>query len=120
MARTDPQTNIRLPQGLKESLVQAAKESGRSFGAEVVHRLEESFLSIEAKMLANRLGELTELESAVLMHQRELDAVISLQGPAHTAKLFKEKLRSMTALRDAVKKDVATLRAIQDASAKSE
>jgi len=43
MAREDPQTNIRLPAELKEKLMEAAKKSNRTFGAEVVMRLETSF-----------------------------------------------------------------------------
>jgi len=43
MARSDPQTNIRLPADLKQRLTDAAKEANRTFGAEVVKRLEESF-----------------------------------------------------------------------------
>jgi hypothetical protein len=34
---------LRLPEGMREKIKEAAKESGRSMNAEIVHRLEESF-----------------------------------------------------------------------------
>jgi predicted DNA-binding protein len=43
MARDDPQTNLRLPAELKQRLMDAARDSNRTFGAEVVKRLQESF-----------------------------------------------------------------------------
>ncbi len=42
MARTDPQTNLRLPPELKQQLQQKADENKRSFNGEIVHRLESS------------------------------------------------------------------------------
>lgn len=39
----DVQTNIRIPADLKEALAAAAKDSGRSFTAEIVKRLQDSF-----------------------------------------------------------------------------
>ncbi|MCY1250327.1 Arc-like DNA binding domain protein [compost metagenome] len=42
MARTDPQTNLRLPRELKDWLVKRAAEHRRSLAGEVVVRLEES------------------------------------------------------------------------------
>ncbi|WP_374424774.1 Arc family DNA-binding protein [Chromobacterium sp.] len=44
MARTDPQVNIRMPEVLKGNLQESAFENGRSLNAEIVHRLEMSFL----------------------------------------------------------------------------
>jgi hypothetical protein len=48
MARTDPQTNIRLPLGLKERLSAAARANTRTMNAEVVSRLERSFADAQA------------------------------------------------------------------------
>ena len=44
MSREDPQMKIRLPVDLKDSIEQASKEAGRSMNAEIVARLENSFL----------------------------------------------------------------------------
>lgn len=44
MARTDPQFNLRLPQSLKESIDDAAQKNNRSINAEIVLRLQQSFL----------------------------------------------------------------------------
>ncbi|GLX62321.1 Rha family transcriptional regulator [Proteus vulgaris] len=45
MSREDPQLRIRLPIELKEKVEVTAKENGRSMNAEIVQRLELSFLS---------------------------------------------------------------------------
>lgn len=45
MSREDPQLRIRLPIELKEKVEVTAKENGRSMNAEIVQRLEFSFLS---------------------------------------------------------------------------
>lgn len=44
MARTDPQFNLRIPETLRDKVMAAAKESKRSATAEILARLEESFL----------------------------------------------------------------------------
>ncbi|RWO68946.1 MAG: Arc family DNA-binding protein [Mesorhizobium sp.] len=44
MAREDPQINIRMPASLKLRLEEAALELGRSVTAEIVARLEQSFV----------------------------------------------------------------------------
>lgn len=48
MTSEDIQTNLRLPADLKERLRQAADASNRSMNAEVVARLEESFIGASA------------------------------------------------------------------------
>ena len=45
MARTDPQFNLRMPQSLKDQIDEAALRSNRSINAEVVLRLQQSFLN---------------------------------------------------------------------------
>ncbi|MET4727936.1 putative transcriptional regulator [Lysobacter enzymogenes] len=119
MTAESPHFKIRLPQNLKARLEQASRASGLSITAEIVQRLEDSFLPLEEKILATRLEELADLEDAVLMLHRELEMVVGLQGPAATVKQFKEKLKAMTALRDSVKKDVGILRALRDQAGKS-
>jgi len=47
MARTDPQVNFRIPAELKDKLDNAAKESGRTLTAELILRLESTFLDAE-------------------------------------------------------------------------
>lgn len=42
--QTDPQFKLRLPAELKEQIEQAAEENNRSMNAEIVARLESSFL----------------------------------------------------------------------------
>lgn len=45
MARIDPQINVRVEAEFKKKLEHAAIDSGRSLNAEVVRRLEQSFIS---------------------------------------------------------------------------
>jgi len=51
MARTDPQTNIRLPLELKERLGVAARANKRTTNAEIVNRLEASFSATDEPLL---------------------------------------------------------------------
>jgi len=51
MVRTDPQTNIRLPLGLKERLGAAARSNTRTMNAEIVQRLEASLSSTDEPLL---------------------------------------------------------------------
>lgn len=44
MSREDPQLRIRLPIELKEKVEESAKSNGRSMNAEIIQRLEVSFL----------------------------------------------------------------------------
>lgn len=45
MSREDPQLRIRLPSDLKEKIEEAAKSNNRSMNAEIVQRLDASFLN---------------------------------------------------------------------------
>ncbi len=45
MSREDPQLRIRLPVELKEKIEGSAKENNRSMNAEIVQRLDASYLS---------------------------------------------------------------------------
>jgi len=51
MVRTDPQTNIRLPLGLKERLGAAARSNTRTMNAEIVQRLEASLSLTDEPLL---------------------------------------------------------------------
>lgn len=44
MSRTDPQFNLRIPETLRDQVMVAAKENGRSATAEILARLELSFI----------------------------------------------------------------------------
>ncbi len=44
MSRTDPQFNLRIPEALRDQVMAAAKEKGRSATAEILARLELSFI----------------------------------------------------------------------------
>lgn len=43
MARSDPPINIRMPSELKEKIVKAAKDNGRSMNAEIVYQLDQLY-----------------------------------------------------------------------------
>lgn len=45
MSRTDPQFNLRIPEALRDRVMAASKENGRSATAEILARLELSFIS---------------------------------------------------------------------------
>lgn len=64
--KDDRQTNVRLPADLKDRITQAAEQASRSFTAELVARLEESFdsfLQRRVKELEKRLADAEELRS---------------------------------------------------------
>ncbi len=48
MSRTDPQFNLRIPQELRDRVVEAAQANKRSVTAEILARLEESFAASPA------------------------------------------------------------------------
>lgn len=55
MSREDPQFKLRMPLELKARIEQAAKDSRRSLNAEIVARLEESFVEPEKYALTTRI-----------------------------------------------------------------
>lgn len=64
MSREDPQFKLRMPAGLRDRAEQAARAAGRSLNAELVARLESSFLSDAAPenlLTAARARELASL-----------------------------------------------------------
>lgn len=51
MSRTDPQLKVRLPDGMRDRIAEAAKANNRSMNAEIVARLEASFQPSEVDQL---------------------------------------------------------------------
>ena len=87
MAREDPQMKLRLSPELKARVEEAARAAGRSTNAEVVHRLQMSFVPrphapVDAETLAGLLEEFIEwvragrpgaADDLLGDHQREQD-----------------------------------------------
>ena len=63
MARNDPQVNLRLPADLKDQIEAAAIENRRTITAEVVARLQDSFLSSPSPIAWPDLVELLNAEA---------------------------------------------------------
>lgn len=109
MSRTDPQVNFRMPAKLKQKLEQAAARNHRSITAELIARLEESFLmegdddlyelttDISKKKLMAAAEE-EKIYSASDFHD-VVEAAFKLLG----ARITPEKVREMKAKR-AIKK----------------
>lgn len=84
--KDDQQTNVRLPAALKERITQAAADSGRSFTAEMVARLEASFESVfEATLLQARLAERDELVRVRKAYGKRVDALKAEVHPLPTS-----------------------------------
>ena len=77
-SRTADQFVVRLPDGMRERIAEAAKASGRSMNAEIVARLQESFVkpssaqevTIMGKVLDQRMQDMDE-RLEVFIHQLE-------------------------------------------------
>jgi Arc-like DNA binding domain len=77
---TSDRFQVRLPDGMRDHLVQAATANGRSLNSEIIHRLTQSLerdgrqekLSQHLKMRGNRLAEVEE-EIAALVQQLRLN-----------------------------------------------
>lgn len=63
MARNDPQVNLRLPADLKDQIEAASIENRRTITAEVVARLQDSFLSAPSPIAWPDLVELLYAEA---------------------------------------------------------
>ncbi|WP_312916146.1 Arc family DNA-binding protein [Stenotrophomonas sp.] len=68
-----PHFKIRLPRSLKAKLEQASRLSGLSITAEIVYRLEDSFASVETKMLEHRFDELDAVKREIDDLQKFVD-----------------------------------------------
>jgi predicted DNA-binding protein len=73
MAREDPQMKLRLPAELKARVEEAAQHAGRSLNAEIVHRLERSFVG-DDKMLIPLLETLADRVEKLLSGRQEAAA----------------------------------------------
>ncbi len=71
MSREDAQFKLRMPAELRSKVEQAAKSAGRSINAELVARLEASYLSEDCLQLipANKARELSELARSALPNE---------------------------------------------------
>jgi predicted DNA-binding protein len=86
MARTDPQINIRLPHRLKERLSAAAGANTRTMNAEVVSRLELSFVEAQA-------GAVPEDAIKAILETREMVSELhqAIKSPPPTPNPFAQK-----------------------------
>ncbi len=72
MSRTDPQMSIRLPGDLKPRLVRAAQANGRTINAEIVSRLQRSFVDAPSEALPE------DVIKAVLDTHQMVEALLEL------------------------------------------
>lgn len=79
MSRTDPQFNLRIPESLRDKVMAASKENGRSATAEILARLELSFI-----------GESTEDELVPASRAWEMAAIARQSIPATVKKRILE------------------------------
>ncbi|WP_318392399.1 Arc family DNA-binding protein [Enterobacter sp.] len=100
MSREDPQLRIRLPAELKEKIEQSAKVNNRSMNAEIVTRLNLSYLIDSDKGLLTDLAEPKSFVDALGEHTR---SVLEVELPALIDKLsrqvmtdeYQQKLKSL-------------------------
>lgn len=82
-------TQIRLPASLHQRLSAASEQSGRSFNAEMVYRLEKSFpAAIETQLLQARQSELARIQEEVRFINEEISEL-----NAQLAQPSKRKIR---------------------------
>jgi len=85
MARTDPQTNIRLPPELKERLGEAARANTRTLNAEILNRLERSFAVGQTSGLND------EAATAILEIRAMVGQLLAAKAPPEAPFPFKRK-----------------------------
>lgn len=76
--RASDQFNLRLPDGMRDRIAEAAKASGRSMNAEIVARLESSFTS-EGELSAMRAA-LEKNSEAIRLHAERIEALARKVG----------------------------------------
>ncbi|HCF5569292.1 TPA: Arc family DNA-binding protein [Pseudomonas aeruginosa] len=82
MSREDPQFKLRMPQELRQQAEQAAKAAGRSLNAELVTRIESSFLSSstpEVLIPAKRAKELALMARTAIPNEIRKRAISAIQ-----------------------------------------
>jgi predicted DNA-binding protein len=88
MAREDPQMKLRVPTELKARVEEAAQHAGRSLNAEIVHRLERSFVVDE--------------QLAIPLLETLADAIEKIiSDRAGSKEVAKEQMKRATAIQDA-------------------
>ena len=91
MSREDPQFKLRMPASLRDQAERAARAAGRSLNAELVARLEASFLassSTETLISASRARELASMAREALpeeIRRRVLKAINKAIGLGHSS-----------------------------------
>lgn len=65
MSREDPQFKLRMSDGMRDQIAEAAKANNRSMNAEIVARLEASFPSLEDKIRDARKAELAAIREQI-------------------------------------------------------
>lgn len=76
MARDDPQLKLRLTADMKDQVVKAAIDSGRSVNAEIVARLEQSFQARDWEIAVAELQKVVESQKSTIDLQEELIAAL--------------------------------------------
>lgn len=102
MAREDPQLKLRLPEGLKDQVAEAAKRNNRSVNAEIVARLSGPDLSSEVAQIGLDMlklgGEVSDLlmkEARVRAHlYRQIAAISEIlrDGKTSTVKQVSDEI----------------------------
>jgi hypothetical protein len=91
MAREDPQLKLRLSAELKARVEEAAQHAGRSLNAEIVHRLERSFVVDE--------------QLAIPLLETLADAIEKIiSDRAGSKEAAKEQMKRATAIQDAAER----------------
>ena len=92
MSRTDPQFNLRIPESLRDQVMAAAKENGRSATSEILSRLELSFLAetipdhdLMPACQARKLSDLSRLSVPGILKTRIVKAVNQAVKHGHSS-----------------------------------
>lgn len=67
VSRHADQFIVRLPDGMRDRIAEAAKANGRSMNAEIVHRLEQSFAPDVAQGVEDLRSMMTEIKERMTM-----------------------------------------------------
>ncbi|TDH38562.1 Arc family DNA-binding protein [Pseudohoeflea suaedae] len=109
MARKDPQVNVRLPASLKQRIEMAAAESGRSFTAEVVIRLQQSLTGAFVDLSSEGFGALIKrleatVETSDVLFLRLRDQIRALEGKEPNSGAVEIPAMAFEQLQDALEK----------------
>ncbi len=87
--RASDQFNLRFPDGMRDRLKEAARESGRSLNAEIIFRLDASF--IPPKEIKAQLDELTRIISRTQERMSVLEAAQAARDSRQTQRGLKPR-----------------------------